>query len=102
MLQQWDAIKKTLSPDVILLFKLGDFYEAFEEDAKIVAKTLTIALTKRGTVPMAGIPYHCLDKWVKMLVKAGYKVAVCEQLSAPGKPAPDPSKLQIISEGSDT
>ncbi len=73
-------------PDAILLFRLGDFYETFDEDARKVAPVLEIALTSREMgkgqrVPLAGIPYHALDHYLGRLVRAGYKVAICEQLS---------------------
>lgn len=75
-------------PDAIVLFRLGDFYEAFDEDAQLVARELEIVLTSRGMgkdvkVPMAGIPFHALDSYLARLIKKGYKVAICEQLSDP-------------------
>ncbi len=71
-------------PDAILLFRMGDFYETFDEDARITARELEIALTSREMgkgqrVPLAGIPYHALDSYLARLVKRGYKVAICEQ-----------------------
>jgi hypothetical protein len=67
---------------------MGDFYETFEEDAKIAARVLGIALTKRANgaaadVPLAGFPHHALDTYLHKLVRAGYKVAICEQLEDP-------------------
>ncbi|MCD6450483.1 MAG: DNA mismatch repair protein MutS [Thermotogaceae bacterium] len=82
MMKQYLDIKKKYK-DAILLFRLGDFYEAFFDDAKIVSKVLNIVLTKRQTAPMAGIPYHALDAYLKKLVDAGYKVAICEQMEDP-------------------
>jgi len=82
MMKQYLDIKKKYK-DAILLFRLGDFYEAFFDDAKIVSKILNIVLTKRQTAPMAGIPYHALDAYLKKLVDAGYKVAICEQMEDP-------------------
>ena len=75
---------KDQHPDAILLFRMGDFYETFDEDAKITARELEIALTSREMgkgqrVPLAGIPYHALDSYLARLVKRGYKVAICEQ-----------------------
>ena len=75
-------------PDCILLFRLGDFYETFDEDAKVVARDLDIALTERAfgkgpKHPLAGIPYHALDSYLGRLIKAGHKVAICEQTSDP-------------------
>ncbi|MFH0980383.1 MAG: DNA mismatch repair protein MutS [Planctomycetota bacterium] len=73
--------------DAILLFRMGDFYETFYEDAKLAARVLGIALTSRSKgdnpVPLAGIPYHALDAYLSKLVKAGYKVAISEQVEDP-------------------
>jgi len=76
-------------PDYLLLFRLGDFYELFFEDAHLGARLLQIALTSRqkgeGAIPMAGIPHHAADNYIARLIAAGQKVAVCEQMEAPGK-----------------
>ncbi|HEX9976772.1 MAG TPA: DNA mismatch repair protein MutS, partial [Dehalococcoidales bacterium] len=77
-------------PQAIVFFRLGDFYETFDEDARIVAKELEIVLTSREMgkghrVPMAGIPYHALDNYLARLVNRGYKVAICEQMTQPGE-----------------
>src|SRR3990172_12633353 len=87
--RQYLQVKKRY-PQAIVLFRLGDFYETFDEDAKLVAKELEIVLTSRGMgkgsrVPMAGIPYHALDNYLARLVNHGYKVAICEQLNQPGE-----------------
>ncbi|MBI2979392.1 MAG: DNA mismatch repair protein MutS [Chloroflexi bacterium] len=87
--QQYLRIKRRY-PQAIVLFRLGDFYETFDEDAKVVSKELEIVLTSRGMgkgyrVPMAGIPYHALDNYLARLVNRGYKVAICEQLTQPGE-----------------
>jgi len=87
LMRQYRKIKAQY-PDAIVLFRMGDFYETFEEDAKITAKVLGIALTKRANgaaadVPLAGFPHHALDTYLPKLVKAGYKVAICEQLEDP-------------------
>ena len=79
---------KAKHPDTILLFRMGDFYETFEEDAKIAARVLGITLTKRGNgaageVPLAGFPHHALDAYLPKLLKAGLRVAICEQLEDP-------------------
>jgi DNA mismatch repair protein MutS len=79
---------KAKYPDTVLLFRLGDFYETFEEDAKITSRVLGLTLTKRnngaaGNIPLAGFPYHALDTYMPKLLKAGYRVAVCEQLEDP-------------------
>ncbi len=89
MMQQYWEIKQQYR-DSLLLFRLGDFYELFFDDAKIGAEVLGIALTARsrgqdGRIPMCGIPYHALDSYLAKLIQAGYKVAICEQLE---KPAP--------------
>ena len=75
-------------PDAILFFRLGDFYETFDEDAQLIAGTLNIVLTSRDVgqgqkVPMAGVPYHAAETYIARLIKAGYKVAVCEQVGSP-------------------
>jgi DNA mismatch repair protein MutS len=86
MRQYWKI--KDRHPGAILLFRMGDFYETFEDDAKIVADVLGITLTKRGNgaaedTPLAGFPHHALDGHLPKLVQAGYRVAVCEQLEDP-------------------
>lgn len=86
-MQQHKAIK-TRYPDAVLLFRVGDFYETFNEDAVITAKVLGIVLTKRANgsasyVDLAGFPHHALDTYLHKLVKAGYRVAVCDQLEDP-------------------
>lgn len=87
MKQYWE-IKRQL-PDCIILFRMGDFYETFYDDAKVVSQTLQIVLTSRGKgdkkAPLAGIPYHALDAYLHKLIKAGYKVAIVEQLEDPKK-----------------
>lgn len=79
MMRQYLALKEK-HKDAILLFRLGDFYEAFFEDAKTVSQELQIVLTQRNGVPMAGIPYHALDNYLRKLVDAGFKVAICDQM----------------------
>ncbi|HET9276835.1 MAG TPA: hypothetical protein VFN95_01575, partial [Flavitalea sp.] len=84
MMQQHRAIKQKY-PDAILLFRVGDFYETFGEDAVIASQVLGITLTKRnnGAVAsseLAGFPHHALDTYLHKLVKAGYRVAICDQL----------------------
>jgi len=87
MMKQYAEIKERHS-DCLLFFRLGDFYELFNEDAKIGSTVLNITLTKRprgrdGDIPMAGVPFHAADIYISKLVKAGYKVAICEQISEP-------------------
>ncbi len=86
MRQYWKI--KDRHPGALLLFRMGDFYETFEEDARIVSDVLGITLTKRSNgaaddVPLAGFPHHALDQHLPKLVQAGYRVAVCEQLEDP-------------------
>jgi DNA mismatch repair protein MutS len=86
-MKQFNQIKAKY-PDAILLFRVGDFYETFGEDAVKASSCLGITLTKRGNgaageIPLAGIPYHSLDNYLSKLVKAGYRVAICEQLEDP-------------------
>lgn len=87
LMRQYQQIKSKY-PDTILLFRMGDFYETFEDDAKITSKVLGITLTKRGNgaageVPLAGFPHHALESYLPRLLKAGYRVAICEQLEDP-------------------
>lgn len=87
LMRQYHQIKAKY-PDTVLLFRLGDFYETFEDDAKITARVCGITLTRRNNgaeeeTPLAGFPYHQLDNYLPKLVKAGYRVAVCEQLEDP-------------------
>src|SRR5512141_2881579 len=82
--QQYLEIKRDY-PDTILFFRLGDFYETFDEDAETTARELDIVLTSRsvgkGTrAPLAGIPYHAVDNYLARLIEKGYHVAICEQM----------------------
>ncbi|HVY70668.1 MAG TPA: DNA mismatch repair protein MutS, partial [Verrucomicrobiae bacterium] len=80
MMQQYRRVKSELPKDALLLFRLGDFYELFFEDALAGAQILNVALTKRGTVPMCGIPFHAANAYLARLLKAGRKVAICDQV----------------------
>jgi DNA mismatch repair ATPase MutS len=80
--KQFDEMKAK-HQDAILLFRVGDFYESYEEDAEIVAKELGITLTKKGNTKMAGFPHHSLDNYLPKLVRAGKRVAMCDQLEDP-------------------
>ncbi|MHA1378457.1 MAG: DNA mismatch repair protein MutS [Candidatus Helarchaeota archaeon] len=82
MMKQYYEVKKKYK-DCVLLFRLGDFYESFDNDAEILSKVLGIVLTRRGGHPLAGIPYHTKNKYLPILIKNGYKVAICEQLEDP-------------------
>ncbi len=84
MMQQYRELKSRF-PDYLLLFRLGDFYELFHEDAEDGVRLLGIALTSRQGAPMAGIPHHAADGYIARLVRAGRKIALCEQLEAPGQ-----------------
>ena len=84
MMQQYRELKRRY-PDHLLLFRLGDFYELFGEDAELGARLLSIALTSRQGAPMAGIPHHSADGYIARLVQAGQKIAICEQLEPSGK-----------------
>jgi DNA mismatch repair protein MutS len=101
MMSQYLAMRKSLPADVLLLFRLGDFYEMFFEDAKTAAPILNVALTKRGGTPMCGVPYHAAQGYIARLLKAGKRVAIAEQTSEP-----KPGKLvereisRILSPGS--
>src|ERR1051326_9528226 len=80
MMAQYRRIKAELSADTLLLFRLGDFYEMFFEDAQVGAQLLNVALTKRGLIPMCGIPFHAANAYIGRLLKAGRKVAICDQM----------------------
>lgn len=84
---QYLEIKKSY-PDYLLFYRMGDFYELFFDDAKTASAALDIALTKRGRikdedVPMCGVPFHAYESYMARLIKAGYKVAICEQMENP-------------------
>lgn len=83
MMAQFQAMRRSLPADVILLYRLGDFYEMFFEDAKTAAPILNVALTKRGGTPMCGVPYHAAQAYLARLLKAGKRVAIAEQTSDP-------------------
>jgi len=87
MMQQYQRLRKSIPPDTFLLFRLGDFYELFFEDAKEASSLLNVALTRRNGVPMCGVPYHAAPAYIAKLIKAGRRVAVCDQTSEaqPGK-----------------
>src|SRR5881628_1198835 len=80
MMAQYRRIKAELPKDALLLFRLGDFYELFFEDAQNGAQLLNVALTRRGVIPMCGIPYHAANGYIARLLKAGRKVAICDQM----------------------
>ena len=82
MMKQYKEIKDKYL-DSILLFRMGDFYEAFFEDAKKLSQILNITLTKRANVPMAGVPHHAIHGYLSRLIKSGVKIAICEQMEDP-------------------
>src|SRR5579863_425087 len=89
MMQQYLRIKAE-HPDVLLFYRMGDFYEMFYEDARRAARLLDIALTSRGqsageSIPMAGVPVHSVETYLARLVRRGESVAICEQLGDPGQ-----------------
>ncbi len=100
MMQQYQRLRASVPSDTLLLFRLGDFYELFFEDAKAASGLLNLALTKRNDVPMCGMPYHAAQGYIAKLIKAGRRVAICDQTSEP-----QPGKIvsrditQIISAG---
>ncbi|MCO5045801.1 MAG: DNA mismatch repair protein MutS [Verrucomicrobia bacterium] len=83
MMAQYRRIRSELPPDTILFFRLGDFYEMFFDDAKTASQVLDIALTKRQSTPMCGVPYHSADLYLAKLIRAGLKVAICDQMEDP-------------------
>src|ERR1043165_4014434 len=100
MMQQYRRLRGSIPADTLLLFRLGDFYELFFEDAKEASVLLNVALTKRNGVPMCGMPYHAAQTYIAKLIKAGRRVAICDQTSEP-----QPGKIvsrditQIVSAG---
>src|ERR1700756_1657220 len=88
LMQQYHAIKERY-PHALLLFRLGDFYELFYEDAMIASRELQITLTSRNRekgqpIPMCGVPYHAAEGYIARLIRAGYKIAICDQMEQPG------------------
>ena len=84
MMMQYRELKRRF-PDHLLLFRLGDFYELFLEDAELGARLLSITLTSRQGSPMAGIPHHAAEGYIARLVQAGQKIAVCDQMRTNGR-----------------
>src|SRR6201984_3472966 len=88
LMQQYNAVKARY-PQALLLFRLGDFYELFYEDAMIASRELRITLTSRNRekgqpIPMCGGRYHAAESYIARLIRAGFKVAICEQMEQPG------------------
>ncbi|MCE5295016.1 MAG: DNA mismatch repair protein MutS, partial [Chlamydiales bacterium] len=84
MMQQWHDCKNQ-AKDAILFFRLGDFYEAFEDDAKLLARELELTLTQRQDTPMCGMPWHSSEGYIERLVAKGYRVAIADQVEDPSK-----------------
>src|SRR5579872_4129840 len=87
LMQQYHAAKKQ-HPSALLLFRLGDFYELFYDDAILASKILQITLTSRNkekgaAIPMCGVPYHAAENYIAKLIRKGFKVAICEQMEDP-------------------
>lgn len=82
MMAQWEACKAE-APNALLFFRLGDFYEAFHDDAKLISKALSLTLTSRQGIPMCGVPFHAADTYLDKLVAKGHKVAIAEQMEDP-------------------
>jgi DNA mismatch repair protein MutS len=113
MMQQYAGgnITKAQNPDCLLFFRLGDFYEMFDEDAKVASKELELALTTRDRgkpeeeqTPMCGVPYHSAEAYIARLIQKGYKVAICEQMEDPAlaKGLVDRDIIRIITPGTVT
>ena len=88
LMRQYQAIK-TRYPHALLLFRLGDFYELFYEDAIVASRELQITLTSRNRergepIPMCGVPFHAAETYIARLLRAGFKIAICDQMEQPG------------------
>ena len=84
-MQQYRAMKDS-HPECVLFFRMGDFYEMFDEDARVVSKAIGLSLTQRGNgIDMAGVPFHAAENYISKLVKEGFRIAVCEQLEDPAE-----------------
>lgn len=94
MMLQWQACKE-VAGNALLLFRMGDFYEAFHDDAVLIARELELTLTRRQDIPMSGVPYHSSESYIDKLVSKGYRVAVAEQTEDP-KTAKGLVKREIV------
>ena len=83
MMQQYHRLKREVPSDAFLLFRLGDFYEMFFGDAEEGSRLLDLTLTQRQGTPMCGMPYHAAEGYIAQLLKAGRRVAICDQMEAP-------------------
>ena len=93
IMQQYNKLKEK-HPDAILLFRSGDFYEVYMDDAKVCAKDLGITLTyaKNDNMPMAMLPHHALDIYLPKLIRAGHRIAICDLF-------PDPNEKKLVKRG---
>ena len=104
MMAQWAKCKDRVG-EALLLFRLGDFYEAFGEDARVVSQALDLTLTKRQETPMCGIPWHSSDGYIDRLLVKGFSVAIAEQMGAAdeakegAKPLMDRQIVRILTPG---
>lgn len=93
----WEEAKRQ-HPGMLLLFRLGDFYETFADDAEVCARTLGLTLIRRGKIAQAGFPHHQLETYLKKLLHAGHRVAVCDQIDADDVPA-DKTVNRVVTPG---
>ena len=101
MMQQYIRLKEDYA-DAIVFFRLGDFYEMFFDDALLASKVLEIALTSRDAgnkVPMCGVPYHAAKVYIQKLVSKGFKIAIAEQVTEPGKGLVEREVVKVITPG---
>jgi len=97
MLKQFHDLKKK-HPDALLLFRCGDFYESYEDDARACAEVLGITLTKcKNGISMAGFPFHALDTYLPKLIRAGKRVAICDQIEEPKAKKPSKRGINTLS-----
>jgi len=103
LMRQYQAVKQQV-PGAVLLFRLGDFYELFYDDAVRVSKDLEITLTARNGIPMCGVPYHAASGYIARLIQRGYRVAICEQMeeAGPGKKLVRREITRVVTPGTTT
>ena len=108
LMRQYEAAKRQV-PNALLMFRLGDFYELFHQDAVVAAKELEITLTARNKergdpVPMCGVPYHSADGYISRLIQRGFRVAICEQMeeAGPGKKLVRREITRVVTPGTAT
>ena len=94
MMTQWQACKEE-AKEALLLFRLGDFYEAFYEDAALISKEIGLTLTARQGIPMCGVPFHTAESYIDKLIAKGFKIAIAEQMEDP-KEAKGIVKREIV------